>query len=75
MAEIRRCMRVGWLALSVGFFLPPLFLSAQETRAADHRRLLHFVDADGTLAPLGSPEGWERRRRQILAGMEAAMGS
>lgn len=40
----------------------------------DHSRLLVYADNAGGLHPVKTPEDWQRRRRDILKGMEAAMG-
>jgi len=40
----------------------------------DHSRLLYYLDEDGEEHPVLSPRDWERRRKDILSGMEEAMG-
>lgn len=40
----------------------------------DHSQLLVYADDSGVLHPVQTPEEWARRRRDILKGMEAAMG-
>lgn len=39
-----------------------------------HQRLLHYVDEAGREQPVKSAADWQRRRAQILSGMEAVMG-
>ncbi len=40
----------------------------------DHRQLATYFDDCGAEHPIDSPEAWQKRRAQILAGMQAAMG-
>src|SRR4051812_50206882 len=40
----------------------------------DHARPLVFLDEQGVERPVKTPEEWARRRRDILAGMQEAMG-
>src|SRR4051794_16783877 len=54
-------------------------LSGQDATAAgrhytDHTRLLYYLDAAGHEQPVKTPEDWQKRRRDILAGMQEAMG-
>ena len=42
--------------------------------AADHARLLVYWTTDGREHPVRTPADWALRRRQIIAGMEQAMG-
>ncbi len=52
-------------------------LLAQEKalpRYKDHSRLLVYQDEEGKEREVLSPEDWEIRRRNILSGMEEAMG-
>lgn len=42
--------------------------------ANKHQRLLEYVDDDGQTRPVVNRDDWQRRRAQIIAGMEAAMG-
>ena len=39
-----------------------------------HKRLMTYIDAQGHEAPVRTPADWARRRTQILAGMQEAMG-
>lgn len=48
--------------------------SAAETGSLNHSRLMEYQSAAGRLLPVRTPEDWAVRRRQIIAGMEAAMG-
>ena len=40
----------------------------------DHARLLYYLDGRGEERRVKSPSDWQRRRKQILAGMQAVMG-
>ncbi|HVT28601.1 MAG TPA: alpha/beta fold hydrolase [Lacipirellulaceae bacterium] len=40
----------------------------------DHEDLSHYVELDGTRAPIRMPADWQKRRAQIIAGMEEVMG-
>lgn len=42
--------------------------------APDHRDLSWFRDTAGKLQEIRTPDDWQRRRTEILAGMQAAMG-
>jgi acetyl esterase/lipase len=53
---------VGWAA------------SSDAAQAVDHSQLLVYSTPDGRQQPVRTAEDWAIRRRQILAGMEAAMG-
>ena len=59
-------------ALSIGHFANES--SAAETDSLNHSRLMEYQSAAGRLSPVRTPEDWAVRRRQIIAGMEAAMG-
>ncbi len=50
--------------------------SGKNTRSAfrDHTRLLFYWDDADREIPIHDQTGWEKRRRQILEGMQAAMG-
>ncbi len=48
--------------------------SPAEPRAADHRRVMYYIDDRGNEQPVRSPPDWERRRRDIITGVEATMG-
>lgn len=39
-----------------------------------HQRVMQFINAQGQVQPVKSREDWQRRRLQILAGMQEAMG-
>jgi pimeloyl-ACP methyl ester carboxylesterase len=43
--------------------------------AVDHSQLLFYATPDGQQRPVQTAEDWAIRRRQIIAGMEAAMGT
>ena len=58
------------LLLLVGV-LPRL---AAEPSGIDHSRLLVYRDAAGAELPVKTPADWAKRRRQIIDGMQQAMG-
>lgn len=62
------------LLLSATASLPAQENSATTAQRIDHSDLTQYLDDQGTLQPIQTPENWQRRRQQILAGMEAAMG-
>ncbi len=43
-------------------------------RNQDHRRLVTYLDASGKARPIQNRDDWARRREQIVAGMQEAMG-
>lgn len=49
---------------------PPL----PERNYPDHTDLTVYLDEDGNLQPIRSPEHWQRRRSDILVGMQQVMG-
>ena len=59
------------LGISSGIFAeqPP------EPRVKNHQRVMYFVDDQGAEQPVKSKLDWERRRRDIVVGLEAAFGS
>jgi len=40
----------------------------------DHRRVMEWIDAAGTVHPVASPAAWQIRRGHVLAGMQQVMG-
>ena len=58
----------------VGVALCGTLLAAEPESTGWHQRLDAYRDADGAAKPIKSPADWQRRRAQILAGMEEAMG-
>ncbi|MFM7056199.1 MAG: PVC-type heme-binding CxxCH protein, partial [Planctomycetota bacterium] len=70
-AFTRLCCPVSCLLFC--FVIPA---SAQTPPAArlNHADLSVYLDDSGLLAPVRSPDDWQRRRRQILQGMQDAMG-
>lgn len=68
---------LGLLALTLVGTAAAQVLAAPpaEPPTSPHQRLLEFVDEDGQRRPVANGEEWGRRRAQILAGMEAAMGA
>jgi len=47
---------------------------AAQTDPIDHSNLMEYLSADGRLLPVRTAEDWSLRRRQIISGMESAMG-
>jgi len=47
---------------------------ATEPGSIDHSRLLVYRDPSGTKQPVNTPADWAKRRRQIIDGMQKAMG-
>ena len=47
---------------------------ATEPGSIDHSRLLVYRDPSGTKQPVKTPVDWAERRRQIIDGMQKAMG-
>jgi dienelactone hydrolase len=41
---------------------------------SDHRRVMYYLDEAGVEQPVRTVEDWSKRRKQILAGMQRAMG-
>lgn len=61
------------------WLLALVFLAAAAPLSADppannHQRLLEYIDDDGQSRPVANRDDWQRRRMQIIAGMEEAMG-
>ncbi|QDT34677.1 Alpha/beta hydrolase family protein [Thalassoglobus polymorphus] len=44
------------------------------TSKVDHSDLTYYLDEAGTRQPVKTKSDWEKRRKQIIAGMEEAMG-
>ena len=47
---------------------------AAEPSGTNHSRLLNYRDATGGERPVNTPADWAKRRRQIVDGMQQAMG-
>jgi dienelactone hydrolase len=47
---------------------------AQAADRLDRENLLQFHDASGRVAPVKTPADWQKRRTEILAGMQKIMG-
>ena len=50
------------------------FSGAQDLPRHAHARLMYYLDDAGREQPVKTPADWERRRLQILEGMQQAMG-
>jgi acetyl esterase/lipase len=46
----------------------------ETTGIADHTKVMEYADDGGEIKPVASPADWARRRAQIIAGMQQAMG-
>ncbi len=62
------------LAFRLLFALPLFAAPPDAAPANNHQRLLEYLDDDGRTRPVANRGDWQRRRAQIIAGMEAAMG-
>lgn len=51
-----------------------LFAQAPPAKNIDHSDLTFYLDGEGQPQPIQSTSDWEIRRKQIIQGMEAAMG-
>ena len=67
--------RSGLLML-LTIILVPLLMStvAIAQQGIDHTQLSVYYQSNGQAAPVVTPADWDRRRQQILAGMQLAMG-
>src|SRR5688572_27331542 len=66
-----------WRTLLVGVLVGISWSASGDAAAFEKLRrddLLWFVDRDGFVRPVRSPQDWVVRRRQILEGMQAVMG-
>jgi hypothetical protein len=43
-------------------------------RASNHQKVMYFVDEQGKEQPVKTPADWERRRKDIVVGLEATFG-
>ncbi|MGC3970196.1 MAG: alpha/beta fold hydrolase [Pirellulales bacterium] len=65
----------------VALFLGPAIATISALMGTDsaeaqgpHQRLMHYLDDAGQEQPVTTPADWQRRRVQILAGMQQVMG-
>lgn len=70
-ASLRHCCLVVSLLLSSSL---PLAAQNKSPDALNHADLSVWLDDSGALTPVRAADDWQRRRQQILAGMQAAMG-
>ncbi len=63
---------ISFLAFLFGIAFIPLPSFAQQH--ITHTKLLEYYSEDGRVEPVLSPEDWKKRRKQILEGMQLAMG-
>ena len=61
-----------FFALSAGNLFPPGYLVAQQD--INHSNLLEYYNDNEKLEPVLNPDDWFKRRKQILEGMQLAMG-
>ncbi len=52
----------------------PSLATAEPPQAVDHSDLSFYLTPDNSRAPIRTAADWQRRRQQILAGMQEAMG-
>ncbi len=50
------------------------FPASRRPGQGPHQRLMHYVDEGGREQPVRTRDDWQRRRTQILAGMQEVMG-
>jgi hypothetical protein len=73
-ARTERCSALGGVLLAVvAVFLIPC-ADAGVGPSLDHTHLLTYADVQGHEHPVKTPEDWAIRRKEILEGMQAAMG-
>src|SRR4051794_34719527 len=60
--------------LLVAAGLPGQDANANGRHYTDHKRLLYYLAAAGREQPVKTPEDWQKRRRDIPAGMQEEMG-
>jgi dienelactone hydrolase len=52
----------------------PSLTGAEPPPASNHNDLSFYIAANNTHVPIRTPDDWQHRRNQILAGMQEAMG-
>src|SRR6266480_213378 len=65
------------ICISLAALLMSAFASGAQQAAPhcrDHARLLYYLDGAGHEHPVATAEDWERRKADILAGMQEVMG-
>ena len=62
------------LLITLSLLASVLPCPATEPGSIDHSRLLVYRDSSGTEHPVTTPADWANRRRQIVEGMQQAMG-
>ncbi|HSH96215.1 MAG TPA: alpha/beta hydrolase [Roseimicrobium sp.] len=71
----REFLRSGLVfSTGIGFGLAESFAVSPATERLDRNKLLTYRDASGAVRPVKSVRDWERRRTEIVAGMESVMG-
>jgi hypothetical protein len=68
--RLGRVARSTWIAVALPFAAVP----AGAAERLDRENLLQYRDAAGRAVPAATVADWERRRAEIVAGMEAIMG-
>jgi acetyl esterase/lipase len=79
---IRKKNWIGARSACKGVFLALLLCSVSTAQTdkptsphyTEHQDLSYYLRDDGSRAPIHTAEDWQHRRRQILAGMQEAMG-
>ncbi len=68
-AQFRRCSLLSALVC-----LMAVSLNSAALAELDHSELMVYQDENGTKQPIKTVQDWAKRREQILAGMQEAMG-
>ncbi len=64
---------VLFFLLTAGNLFPLVYIVAQQD--INHTNLLEYCGENGKLETVSSPDDWYKRRKQILVGMQLAMGN
>ena len=62
------------LSLLCGVTTIPLLASAESPQYSNHEDLSYYLNSKGDRVPIRTPEDWQHRRADIIAGMEEVMG-
>lgn len=62
------------LPVAIAILLAPSLSTAAEPTRLDRNNLLQYRDSDGAVQPVTTPAEWQKRRAEILRGMEEVMG-
>ena len=72
----RRAVGLACMALLASAAMWRILPSAEPATAVaiDHSQVMSFLDEEGNEQPVRTPKDWQHRRKQIIEGMEEAMG-